>query len=97
GIRDDLVTGVQTCALPISGRSLPRNVRIFDFDHVVHFDNKRRYVHFPAVDLHVTVGDHLARGWTSGGKTKIADHAVQTGLQNLRSEERRVGKEWRVR
>src|SRR5258708_19008071 len=27
GIRDDLVTGVQTCALPISGRGTPRGAR----------------------------------------------------------------------
>src|SRR5207244_7224584 len=30
GIRDDLVTGVQTCALPISGRRLARVLRRVD-------------------------------------------------------------------
>src|SRR5947208_7560673 len=62
GIRDDLVTGVQTCALPISSR---------------------RY-------FMVSV-----RGASSSSTPLLQGH--QRNFSDLRSEERRVGKECRSR
>src|SRR5207237_4039195 len=83
GIRDSSVTGVQTCALPISrvpafppayGRSLPETR-----------DSPRC--------ARLSVGP-AAQGWRPlpGGLSGVRAHA-----QGTRSEERRVGKEWRAR
>src|SRR2546425_9397081 len=65
GIRDKLVTGVQTCALPIS-----EDQRAVEIDHP---------------------GDGEHRGHEA---ERQEDQAVR---QDLRSEERRVGKECRSR
>src|SRR5699024_11357196 len=83
GIRDRNVTGVQTCALPISfiSRTFPTVVRSVKFKissqacPVVHC----RPVNFPVVYR----------------RNKVILGSL---LQNkTRSEERRVGKEWRTR
>src|SRR5258708_17366619 len=82
GIRDDLVTGVQTCALPISPGKKP-NTRVYVTGHhgVHNFDLTRVFGFFPGaipqnLDAQVTL--------------RIAHSGV-------RSEERRVGKECRSR
>src|SRR5258708_11753502 len=83
GIRDDLVTGVQTCALPILLSSFIMHV--FDtedgFDPgiktcIIKLDST---IHYPMVSQ----GDCV--------------HAQFFGTINQRSEERRVGKECRSR
>src|SRR5690349_24735585 len=74
GIRDLYVTGVQTCALPISARpgDLPRRTR-----WRAHGAQRIGLIGFSA-------GGHLA------GLAALAPGAAP------RSEERRVGKEWRA-
>src|SRR5207244_5061108 len=84
GIRDDLVTGVQTCALPIlhqgaTSRHLPRLLKFAEAANL-------RQVHL----IHVELFDEL----------RLAGFVVWAGLmgENIttrdidRSEERRVGK-----
>src|SRR2546429_3559740 len=85
GIRDVAVTGVQTCALPIS--SLPKQVRF------IARDERKSDVALRdrAGDRKVAAarpipGEPLALGAGRGGKCR-----------KLRSEERRVGKECRSR
>src|SRR2546430_5864196 len=83
GMRFLTVTGVQTCALPISGRpslrAVASNVRILEAT--------ARTLGLPAKKLVVTVDHH--------GNTSAA--SVPLALDEFRSEERRVGKECRSR
>src|SRR5687768_17896631 len=81
GIRDVAVTGVQTCALPIS----PPTSRIVGVALHHHLDVVLRALGGVAL-----ANDALGPGW----RDKASDHRTQ---QRIRSEERRVGKEWRVR
>src|SRR5690606_40988771 len=91
GIRDFHVTGVQTCALPIS---------FAEFDPSA--DDLRA-----GVGLYSLVTDRVRAWGASAGATPIADdprdaaHAVVATNRGLvateRSEERRVGKECRSR
>src|SRR5438552_4162434 len=87
GIRDDLVTGVQTCALPISRRPLRH-----DADRALHHPappaasrrGRRAQV------LRELLGPHL-------GQRHSHPAQVRRQLPERRSEERRVGKECRAR
>src|SRR5205823_12205906 len=89
GIRDKLVTGVQTCALPISqeeGWQIQRG----DYG----FKNQRS-------DVTDILKDLIERGGVNGrvavnNQTMGGDPAVGKD-KSLRSEERRVGKECRTR
>src|SRR5438105_13509168 len=82
GIRDPLVTGVQTCALPIS-RLLHLQV---DPGMRVH-----------PLDLRDLAPQHQgAVGIEFGGKRMVSGDRHGHGGDD-RSEERRVGKEWRCR
>src|SRR5207247_7209343 len=84
GIRDPLVTGVQTCALPISPVAR-RRLAILSF--------------ISAARVSVISSSNSSAQWAVGG----AAPAFPMGLRSLRnaagmrSEERRVGKEWRSR
>src|SRR5207248_7493779 len=77
GIRDRTVTGVQTCALPISlpprGSSRSRNTRL-DVLRVPDFETS-----------------------SPGGGGFGAGALTRDPAAEARSEERRVGKEWRCR
>src|SRR5207244_10091858 len=80
GIRDDLVTGVQTCALPISGIEV---------------------VTLPAVGLVNGQIRAFVRGFRESyraAKQSFRARPPQAVLAmgGFRSEERRVGKEWRA-
>src|SRR5207249_7024188 len=77
GIRDRNVTGVQTCALPIS-----TNPKTGGLVGLPHFPPKARRVIF----LH-----------QSGAPSQMELFDYKPNLVNLRSEERRVGKECRSR
>src|SRR5690606_41155512 len=93
GIRDFHVTGVQTCALPISQVSFqfkPGTPRPFSGwieidDDALDLDNRRYFAWNPPSPRRVMMIESGtgAEGWPSGGFIRAA----------LRSEERRVGKE----
>src|SRR5207244_9775128 len=87
GIRDDLVTGVQTCALPISVMRGP-NVAAFAERH------KLKQISIADLIAYRQVRDKLVR--------RIGEFPVKSEIGTLagyayvtRSEERRVGKECR--
>src|SRR5438552_6201480 len=92
GIRDDLVTGVQTCALPIYGRqSVPYSV-------VAAVDPSLPPPFGPLLPGNATLGENdiVLVNWLA----KDSPWDEQTGEQitlAYRSEERRVGKECRSR
>src|SRR5438105_5573429 len=82
GIRDPLVTGVQTCALPIWGRE-DRHV---DFPAALDVLEDRSVLHF-----------HRGN-WLDAFRYALlpcADEVLRRHLRVERSEERRVGKECR--
>src|SRR5207244_4952906 len=87
GIRDDLVTGVQTCALPIL--CLRRQER-----HHRQVAQRPHLAGQPHVRWRPDAGEHTTLLWTPWRqKFEPLYHADATG----RSEERRVGNEWRAR
>src|SRR5206468_5728754 len=95
GIRDLIVTGVQTCALPISRGPDGPPMRVvlggtFDILHKGHEALLRAA--FEGRPEQVLIGlttDRFARE----SRTRVNPYAVRE--RNLRSEERRVGKEGR--
>src|SRR5205807_7717015 len=92
GIRDYKVTGVQTCALPIFG---PRDERRIAFARL-------RAAPFAEERLDDTQvgpdGGPVRRGRAFVGRERVLDPALASREVALaRSEERRVGKEWRSR
>src|SRR5207249_7495288 len=94
GIRDRNVTGVQTCALPISeplGRCPPGNCRV----------TPRTLAPRREVDAFLHGGlralPRLALDWGNSWSAERLDDAQYISRSHLhRSEERRVGKEWRA-
>src|SRR5205823_8974539 len=95
GIRDKLVTGVQTCALPISGSRHPRL-------------RSRKGLNLPGIDLGIsafTEKDRAALEFALGAGVdavsqsfagRAADiEAVRAAATKLRSAERRVGTDGR--
>src|SRR5690606_39351244 len=83
GIRDFHVTGVQTCALPISLRMISdriQNIAEGDGDLTIRIDIARK--------------DEL--GELAGHVNRFMGK-LQHLISDIRSEERRVGKEWRYR
>src|SRR5690606_40832165 len=92
GIRDFHVTGVQTCALPIStgGPAIPGE------SPRLPAARSRSPVEggtAPFVD-HV---DHVDDGDTSGPRVSTRNPPCSAAPAGSRSEERRVGTEWRAR
>src|SRR5690606_40953855 len=86
GIRDFHVTGVQTCALPISmkaGKEMTFNAFVRATDGQKH-------------DVAWTV-DGDAGTTLSGGTSIDTNGKLTVGASQTRSEERRVGKESRAR
>src|SRR5206468_10094077 len=97
--RDLIVTGVQTCALPIlpvgaAGRVAPRRGRRDEAVPALRLDLDQRLRDRPAE----RVEDWLA-GVVGGGRGRqlLADAERRTPVVGVRSEERRVGKECRSR
>src|SRR5207247_6915973 len=96
--RDPLVTGVQTCALPIySFESATLRPRGFAMG-LVHGHPApeeilgKRFQHTAR-----EVADRVTRRGVSCRERRIGpDDDERRGRQRLRSEERRVGKEWRA-
>src|SRR5207244_6617610 len=87
GIRDDLVTGVQTCALPISLSEAEKNrVTKEDFDALTSADKV----------LYLKLIEKRARSLSIEERQLFEQHKnklTQNAYDSLRSEERRVGKE----
>src|SRR5207244_6031339 len=92
GIRYDLVTGVQTCALPIFRGGLRRRglveSRLLGAQHRAG-----------APILHEPAGDEVGAvlGVALEGVDVDRHDVVERGPAVPRSEERRVGREWRTR
>src|SRR5207248_7742058 len=84
GIRDRTVTGVQTCALPISGATTDYGYTSFGADVTTP-----GYV----TESALTAGSCGA----DGSCLYTFVHAIPVKAAGTRSEERRVGKEWRYR
>src|SRR5205823_7760656 len=87
GIRDKLVTGVQTCALPISQGSTNRPEIDETLRRMRNHGSLKRSVHTFGFNSRL---DDLHAGFLS---VKLKHIRKWTD----RSEERRVGKEWRWR
>src|SRR5207249_6359701 len=92
GIRDRNVTGVQTCALPICG-SLRRQRLLqgrlgSDLPHLLDVRARRR-----RVPRHLS----LSRRDAEGARRERAIPLARRLGETERSEERRVGKEWKAR
>src|SRR5207237_2378038 len=90
GIRDSSVTGVQTCALPIFCQDNAGGLEVRRSDGT--------WLKAPPIagTWVVNVADMLSR-WTNG-RWQSTPHRVKNlsgGDRYSRSEERRVGKEWR--
>src|SRR5205807_4945387 len=86
GIRDYKVTGVQTCALPISRDGLALAVRVGGEEHPLR--GFRGLLDF-GEGLGLLLDGHVL------GREAVLDVHAELALR--RSEERRVGKEWRSR
>src|SRR3989441_1466128 len=82
GIRDKLVTGVQTCALPISVAAPPRSLWRSGLEGAPGGGRTR---------------DSQASGLCWGVHLRPHPHTATQGQPGTRSEERRVGKECRSR
>src|SRR5207247_5448136 len=86
GIRDPLVTGVQTCALPIwEGHGHGMGARWRRAAALSGHEPGRGEEHLLLRYRHGRAARHLGAS------------AAAVGHRKLRSEERRVGKEWRSR
>src|SRR5206468_7684361 len=90
GIRDLIVTGVQTCALPISK---PDVAAVFDWLTANELPGRRGLEAWRSLlRAHATLMRQLEADLEKKTGLALADFDV---LAQLRSEERRVGKEWR--
>src|SRR5207244_7489579 len=86
GIRDDLVTGVQTCALPISVRGLAPNPAT---------EYERHRLRGDGLVVLALVGAQFSRRVGDLGRVRVNQLARGPSdvSRRQRSEERRVGKE----
>src|SRR5690606_39636922 len=85
GIRDFHVTGVQTCALPISWR-----------DPYVYYEPQEA-MFYAFITARVKEGDPQGRGCIAAARSEdLVTWEVLPPVVAPRSEERRVGKECRV-
>src|SRR5206468_9342016 len=95
GIRDLIVTGVQTCALPIFISRAEAQKADDDVMRFRQFEGNAVALVF--LDADAVTGCRLA----CDGQVRLADYQPlrfnQTANTKDRSEERRVGKEWRTR
>src|SRR5207244_7019918 len=95
-IRDDLVTGVQTCALPISSKPLAKPYATFLTDA---YSRRLLAVHVsyePPSYRSVMMAFRLCvQRYGRLPQEIVVDHGPEFGSVYFRSEERRVGKKFR--
>src|SRR5690606_39546111 len=93
GIRDFHVTGVQTCALPISRSDPPENLRGAPGPFFALLPGVSSW--WPRMSAGRAILNGMERNGTlaDGFENHLA--AIALTLDDARSEERRVGKEWR--
>src|SRR5207244_6868841 len=94
GIRDDLVTGVQTCALPIYGGGAFSGKDATKVDRSAAY--AARYIAKNVVAAGLADRFEVQVAYVIGGAQPISLN-VETFGTGSRSEERRVGKEVRAR
>src|SRR5206468_9493056 len=92
GIRDLIVTGVQTCALPICKR-LHRIAKVFD-DGNLH-DLTTNDVFWDKIVEITSIGKHDVYDGSVNGTHNFVANLISLHNSLERSEERRVGKECR--
>src|SRR5207249_8087336 len=93
GIRDRNVTGVQTCALPISRSVRPRNLLMRAAGATATFT--RAKVLLAARLYNETRRTHKQVTRSNGSRLSCGRLArLRKAVGRTRSEERRVGKEW---
>src|SRR5207244_10320156 len=92
GIRDDLVTGVQTCALPISSSKV---LMWRSTSNSIAFCMKRTEFKFLSSTLVPNVLSPLRRTETFASHRRFPFSMSASEAPTHRSEERRVGKEGR--
>src|SRR5436190_14135848 len=92
GIRDHCVTGVQTCALPISRKRSTSSARIRQ-----RKSTRRRIT--PVLEQGASTRIRSNWPWpeSSGSSVTVSTQLTPSRVQFSRSEERRVGKEWSSR
>src|SRR5207244_8517898 len=95
GIRDDLVTGVQTCALPILMEVIAATVDVLGMPGRVERVVEREGLALMTVHVLHRVAK-LAREPARADEREVVRTAHRQ-IPGLRSEERRVGKECRSR
>src|SRR5690606_40973811 len=93
GIRDFHVTGVQTCALPISSLRVAALLIFLARWSSLALERSSKSTGSPTTSRR----RHSRRGWARPPVPKEARMKVWRGLTLARSEERRVGKEERRR
>src|SRR5207244_5862939 len=88
GIRDDLVTGVQTCALPI----------YFEIGRILHLKIEIRNLKLDCLSARQSNFRHpdLVRLFVANEEIRMSQRSPLLFQGGDRSEERRVGKERRV-
>src|SRR5207302_8267725 len=96
GIRDFHVTGVQTCALPILAAGEPSALR--GFLRFLAMDGRVRQGLVSQIDTpRLYQFEQLPRTLPWETVRALLRSIDRTSAMGLRSEERRVGKEWRSR
>src|SRR5206468_7372186 len=92
GIRDLIVTGVQTCALPIYTDNCPDDPGEDPIENIMGYSAQCRGEFSPGQIKRMTFLYRTVRG---GKGDDDATPVEPTTPDSGRSEERRVGKEWR--
>src|SRR5207249_5163951 len=93
GIRDRNVTGVQTCALPIYSAAEGVERQVVEEELGAVFEQQRHAVSVTIAGATVVAAQPL--DLRTHLRVRVLDPVGMIGA--VRSEERRVGKEWRAR
>src|SRR5206468_5379575 len=95
GIRDLIVTGVQTCALPIlTVTHTIANVTVTTTPTLIT-RQRRNFGSSRSRGAEIEYSRLLANGWSASAGYLIAEATLSSGART-RSEERRVGKECKL-